>query len=203
MKILGRIALGLVGLLVLALIIGALLPRRWHVEQSIVIKAPPERIHPFLDDLHKWADWAAWNKAMDPQVVWTYEGPDRGVGARWAWSGPVMGKGRMEIVRSDPAVGLTVDEAIESEVVNAQGRFVYTREGDATKVTWTDEGDLPPIIGGYFRGMIEKMLADNFSRGLEKLKGLVEALPPPAPPAPLPVEDAGTSEADAGSADAG
>ncbi|MEW5739218.1 MAG: SRPBCC family protein [Myxococcota bacterium] len=201
MKILGRIALGLVGLLVVVLVIGALLPRKWHVEQSIVIQAPPERIHPFLDDLHKWADWAAWNKDMDPKVVWTYEGPDRGVGARWAWNGPVMGKGRMEIVKSDPTLGLTIDEAIEADEVNAQGRFVYTREGAGTKVTWIDEGTLPPVIGGYFRGTIEEMLAANFAKGLEKLKGLVEALPAPAPPPPpaTPADaDAGAMAHDAG-----
>ncbi|GMU59852.1 MAG: hypothetical protein AMXMBFR34_16150 [Myxococcaceae bacterium] len=202
MKLLGRAALGLVGLILVALIIGALLPRRWHVEQSILIKAPPEQIHPFLEDLRRWADWSAWNKELDPKVVWTWEGPDRGVGARWAWSGPVMGKGRMEVVRSDASVGLTVDEAIESEEVNAQGRFLYTREGDGTKVTWIDEGTLPPVIGGYFRGMIESMLAENFSKGLTKLKGLVEALPPPPPPTPVAEDaepDAGTSAADAGS----
>jgi hypothetical protein len=195
MKILGRIALGLIGLLALALILGALLPRRWHAEQAMVIEAPPERIHAFLDDLHRWAEWTPWNKAMDPQAVWTYEGPARGVGARRAWSGPVLGKGRMEIVQSDPALGLTVDEAIESEAVNAQGRFLYTRVGNATKVTWVDEGDLPPVLGGYFRGMLERKLAANFSKGLAKLKRLVEALPPP------PSENTRTPEVGAGAAD--
>lgn len=206
MKLIGRIALGVLALLLLAVAVGALLPRQWHVEQSVVIAAPPERIHPFLDDLRKWPEWAAWNKEMDPKVVWTYEDPDRGVGARWAWNGPVMGKGRMEIVESDPAKGLRIDEAIESDTVNAHARFDFAPEGGGTKVTWIDEGTLPPVVGGFFRGMIEDMLRTHFSTGLAKLKAAVEALPPPAPPAPEPEPDAGTTEADGGAsgeADAG
>lgn len=199
MKLVGRIALGLVALLAVAVVVGALLPNTWRVEQSIVINAPPERIHPFLDELRRWQDWAVWNKEMDPKVVWTYEGPERGVGARWAWNGPVMGRGRMEIVKSDPAQGLEVDEAIESDQVNAHTRFTYSAQGGATKVTWVDEGTLPPVIGGYFHGMLEDMLSENFSKGLAKLKVVVEALPPPAPPAPEP---ASTGEAaDAGQAE--
>jgi hypothetical protein len=196
MKLLGRIALGVLGLLVVLAIVGALLPRQWRVEARITIHAPPDRIHPFLDDLRKWPEWAVWNKDMDPKVVWTYAGPDRGVGSRWAWNGPVMGKGRMEIVESDPAVGLTVDEAIESETVNARAKLRYAVAGADTTVTWVDEGTLPPVIGGYFRGMIEDMLKDNFGKGLAKLKAVVEALPPPPPPAPV-VEDAGTDVPDA------
>ena len=206
MKLIGRIALGVLAVFVALAVVGALRSRQWHVEQSITINAPPARIHPFIEDLRKWPEWSAWNKELDPKVVWTWEGPDRGVGARWAWNGPVMGKGRMEIVESDPAKGLRVDEAIESELVNAHGHFDYSVDGDATTVTWVDEGVLPAVIGSYFRGMIEKMLNDNLAQGLKKLKATVEALPPPAPPEPPPApaaeEDAGTPDADAGVAPA-
>jgi len=201
-KLIGRIALGVLAVLVALAVVGALRSRQWRVEQSITINAPAARIHPFLEDLRKWPEWSAWNKALDPKVVWTWAGPDRGVGARWAWNGPVMGKGRLEIVESDPATGLRVDEAIESEQVNAHGRFAYAVEGGATRVTWVDEGVLPPVIGSYFRGMIERLLNDKLARGLQKLKATVEALPPPAPPAPVPAEDAGTPELDAGLAPA-
>ncbi|MEW6434482.1 MAG: SRPBCC family protein [Myxococcota bacterium] len=206
MKLVGRVALGVLALLLLAVAVGSLLPRQWRVERSVVIAAPPERIHPFLDDLRRWPEWAAWNKEMDSKVVWTYGGPDRGVGARWAWNGPVMGKGRMEIVASDPVKGLRIDEAIESETVNAHARFDFAPEGAGTKVTWIDEGTLPPVVGGFFRGMIEDMLNQHFSTGLAKLKAAVEALPPPAPPAPEPKADAATADADGGAppeADAG
>jgi uncharacterized membrane protein len=206
MKLVGRIALGVLAVLVVLALVGALRSRQWHVEQSVIINAPPARIHPFIEDLRKWPEWTVWNKGLDPKVVWTWEGPDRGVGARWAWNGPVMGKGRLEIVESDPEKGVRVDEAIESEVVNAHGHLAYSAAGGGTKVTWVDEGVLPAIVGSYFRGMIEQMLNDNLAQGLAKLKATVEALPPPKPPRPAPAptagEEAGTPDVDAGPAPA-
>lgn len=202
MKLVGRIALGVLAMLVILALVGALRSRQWQVEQSITIDAPPARIHPFIEDLHKWPEWTVWNKRLDPKVVWTWEGPDRGVGARWAWNGPVMGKGRLEIVESDPEKGVRVDAAIESEVVNAHGHLAYSAEAGGTKVTWVDEGVLPPVVGSYFRGMVEQTLNDNLARGLAKLKAMVEALPPPAPlnPALAADEGARTPGVDAGPA---
>jgi hypothetical protein len=90
---------------------------------------------------------------------------------------------------------LWVDEMIEADEVNAKGALTWTREGEATKVKWVDEGTLPPVIGGYFVGFINNMLAENFQTGLKNLKAVaekrqaagqaapVEAAPPVATPA--------------------
>lgn len=199
-----KVALALVGLVVVLVVVGLALPRRWRVERSVVIDAPSTRIHPFLNDLRRWQEWAAWTRELDPQVRNAYEGPQDGLGAKWSWMGPQMGRGRMEIVATDPAVGLTVDEAIESDEVNAKSVFTYAPVGASTKVTWVDEGTLPPVVGGYFRGMIEELLGGHFEKGLAKLKGLVEALPPPPPnvvvppPAPAPLDGGSASTPDAG-----
>jgi hypothetical protein len=195
-----KAALAAVAVVVLLVVVGLALPRTWRVERSVVIDAPSHRIHPFLNDLRRWQEWAVWNKELDPQVRNTWEGPQDGVGSKWAWMGPQMGRGRMEIVASDPATGLTLDEAIESDEVNAKSVFTYAAVGASTKVTWVDEGTLPPVIGGYFRGMVEEMLGGHFDRGLQKLKALVEALPPPppnvvTPPPVAPAPDAGADDA--------
>ncbi len=204
-----KLGLALVGLIVLLLAVGLVLPRRWHVERSVLIAAPSARIHPYLNDLRRWQEWAVWTKELDPVVRNTYEGPLDGVGAKWSWLGPKMGRGQMEIVASDPATGLTIDEAIESDEVNARTEFTFTAEGDGTRVTWVDEGTLPPVMGGYFRGMVERMLGEHFEQGLGQLKALVEALPAPPTPVAVPTtpvaaaapDDAGTPGPDAIGAD--
>lgn len=196
MKLLRRVAIALVAVLLLALVVGLVLPRRWRVEQSVTINAPPERIHPFIENPRKWQEWAVWTRDMDPQVRNDYGGPESGVGAKWSWLGPKMGRGRLEVIASDPKQGVTVDEAIESDEVNARTTFTFTANGTGTVVKWVDEGTLPPVMGGYFKGMIEEMLSDNFAKGLVKLKGVVEALPAPAappPPAEPMATDAGAS----------
>lgn len=175
-------------------VVGLLLPRQWHVERSIRIDAPPERVLPFVANLKRWQDWAVWTKAMDPKVVNTWGGPDEGPGARWQWLGPVMGRGAMTVTAAD-LTGVSIDEAIEADQVNARGRLAFTPDGQGTRVTWTDDGTLP-VMGGYFRGMIEQMLGTNFEKGLEGLKALVERQPPPQPlPPPSSLERLGAPDA--------
>ena len=169
-----KILIGVAAVLALLAIVGALLPRNWKVERTIAIAAAPAAIHPWVDDLHRWSEWAAWNKAMDPEVKWVYAGPARGVGASWAWDGPKMGHGKMTIAKSDPEKGVWVDECIEGDEVNAHSALVFTAAEGKTTVTWTDEGTLPPVIGGYFRGFIESMLIEHFDVGLKNLKALAE-----------------------------
>ena len=157
--------------------VGFVLPRGWRVEQHVVIAASPAQIHALLFDLKRWQEWSVWNRTMDPLLRNTYEGPHDGVGARWLWLGPTMGRGQVVIVASDPQRGIELDEAIESEVVNAHASLTFTPEGEATRVTWVDEGTLPPIMGGFFRGLVEDRLAENVSTSLQKLKALLEDRP--------------------------
>jgi len=174
MRVLKIGGLGLGGLVAVFVVVGLFLPRQWHVEQTVVINAGPEHIHPLVDDLKEWQSWAAWTKAMDPEVKYDYSATAAGAGAWWSWSGPKMGRGKMTVTKSDPATGVWVDEMIEADEVNAKGSLTWTREGDATKVKWVDEGTLPPVIGGYFVGFINNMLNENFSTGLKNLKAVAE-----------------------------
>lgn len=174
-----KIAITLVAAVGLALLVGLALPRRWSVERSVLIDAPPALIHPFLFDLRRWQEWSVWTRELDPQVRHTFEGPPDGVGARWLWLGPAMGRGQLEIVQSDPMIGVELDEAIESEVVNAHASIRYTPEGAGTRLTWSDQGTLPPVVGGFFKGLVEAQLGQSLTTGLTRLKALVEALPRP------------------------
>ncbi len=174
-RVLKLVGLGLAALVGLLVVVGLFLPRRWHVEQSVVMNAAPAHIYPLVNDLKAWQAWAVWTKDMDPEVKNDYGGPALGEGAWWSWKGPKMGRGKMMITKSDVASGVWVDEMIETDEVNAHGSVTWGMEGGGTKVTWVDDGELPPVIGGYFVGMIEEMLGENFRQGLENLKKQAEA----------------------------
>lgn len=178
MRILQLLGVSLVGLVLVGVAVGTVLPRQWHVERSIVIQARPEQVHALVEDFKAWQSWAAWDKTADPEVAHTYGGAERGVGAWWHWSGPRLGHGKMTITRSDVASGVWVDEMIETQThVNAHGSLTWeTTEGGALKVSWRDDGTLPQVVGGYFRGMVEKSLGDHFQHGLEHLKVEAEKL---------------------------
>jgi hypothetical protein len=173
-----KFAIALVAAVIVSIGAGALLPRGWRVERQVVIDAPPERIYGMLFDLKRWQDWCVWTRAMDPLLRNTYEGPQEGVGAKWLWLGPKMGRGSLMIVAADPARGIVLDQAIESEQVNAHASISLSPEGTSTRVTWVDEGTLPPIFGGLFRATVEDGLAGHMAASLSKLEALLETPSP-------------------------
>lgn len=184
-----KFALAAIAVTLLALGTSFVLPRAWSVERHVVINAAPQRVHAMLFDLRRWQDWSVWTRTLDPQLRNAYEGPQDGVGAKWFWLGPKMGRGQIVIVASDRLKGIELDQAIESETVNAHASLTFTAEGSATKVTWLDEGTLPLIAGGFFRNTMERRLGDNLEASLTKLKTIIEAqTPPPVPLPPLPVK---------------
>lgn len=162
--------------ILLFVVVGLILPTTWHVERSVVINAPPEAIHPWVNSFRKWEQWAAWNNEMDPSRKVDFDGPEEGVGAAMRWQGDKMGRGRIAIAKSDPKLGVWIDEAIESDQVNAHGSITYAAvEGGGTRVTWVDDGDVGmKPIGGYFVGMLEGALGEHFQAGLDKLKRAIE-----------------------------
>lgn len=169
-----KFAIALIVAVLVALGLGFALPRGWRVERQVVITASPAQVHAMLFDLRRWQEWSAWTRSIDPLLRNTYEGPQDGVGAKWLWLGPTMGRGSLVIVASDPSRGIELDQAIESERVNSHASITLTAEGDQTRVTWIDEGTLPPIVGGFFRGTVEERLGAHLSTSLENLKALLE-----------------------------
>ena len=163
MKALKIVGLVLVALVVLCVGIGLFLPRSWSVSRSILIQAPPEQIHPWVDSPAKWKEWFDFT-GMGEEMQVTVSGPERGVGATYEWTMPGS-RGRLVITESDAKTGIYIDEWIESDEKNARGSIAYTAaEGGATRVTWTDQGTLPPVIGGYVRGMVDAAVAPRSRR---------------------------------------
>lgn len=179
MKILKFAGIAIVVLVVLFVGIGFFLPRDWSVERSILIQAPPESIHPWVETPAKWNDWFAWEEMKsDPEYkVWT-SGPASGPGATYEWSGSAMksGTGKLVVSKSDPKSGIHLDEWINGDEKNATGSILYTpADAGWTRVTWTDNGRLPAVIGGWFLGAVESGLGQAFEKGLANLKAKAEA----------------------------
>lgn len=97
MRVLERIALGLLGLVILLGVAGFFLPSCWSVETSISIHAEPTHILPLLDSPRRWPEWSAWTPERYPGMKSDFAGPERGPGARWEWTGDDSGTGVLEI----------------------------------------------------------------------------------------------------------
>lgn len=184
MKLWKKILLGIAALVALLLVIALFLPSKWKVERSVSIASKPERILPLIADLHQWKDWAAWNSQLDPTMQTTYSGSAQGAGATMSWKGEKMGIGTLTITEADPVKGVRYDMKMEEQQTPAHGQFNFSADGEGTKVTWVDEGDMGMFLPGrYFVSMLEKQLGEHFEIGLKNLKKLAET---PAAPKPNP-----------------
>lgn len=188
LKVLGLLAAAAVALFVL---IGLFLDRKWSVEASAPTTATAAQVLPLVKDFREWSKWTT----TMPDYKYEYS-PDQGTRGAWmTWQGP--GSRAKFILTDVTEYGIRYDGQMESDEVNSGGELRV----EGGKIIWKDSGTLPPIIGGYFRGVMNKALFEHMTSGLEKLKTLAEAAKVEAPPPPVDAKVA--ADVDGGVVDAG
>jgi carbon monoxide dehydrogenase subunit G len=154
-------------------------PNDFKVSRSAMMAATPAAVFDQVNDFHKWDVWSPWAK-MDPNAKTSYEGPTSGVGAKFGWSGNSdVGEGSMTIVESKPnnlvriRLDFTRPMAGTSDV-----ELKLEPQGEQTKVTWSMAGKNNFIAKAVSLFMdCEKMVGDQYDKGLANLKAIVEAKP--------------------------
>jgi len=170
------ILIGLAALVAVFLAIVALQPSEFRIERSATMRAPAAAPYAQVNDFQKWRDWSPWEK-VDPQLKRTYEGPQAGAGARYAWVGNKdVGEGRMTIVESKPGelVRIKLEFFKPFAAVN-DAQFSFKPAGDATAVTWTMTGQnnfLAKAICLFVD--MDRMVGGMFEQGLAQMKAVVE-----------------------------
>lgn len=169
--------LGVVAALIGAVVVLALMqPDSFTVQRTTEIKAPPEKIFPFVNDFTQWKTWSPW-ETKDPAMKRTTSSNTAGKGATYEWEGNKdVGKGRMEIVESTPPskVGIKLDFMVPFEAHN-QAIFTFDTKGAATQVTWTMQGPMPFMskLFSVFMSM-DSMVGKDFEAGLANMKAAAE-----------------------------
>ena len=172
-----KIAIGLAALLVVLLVVVSLQPSTYRVERKITVKAGPDAVYAHLDDMKAWAAWSPWDK-LDPNMTKTFDGPAKGVGASYSWSGnDDVGKGRMTIIAATAPSSVSYKlEFIEPFASVADTGFTLSGSATETTVTWAMTGT-NDFMGKAFSLVMDMdgMIGGDFERGLATLKGLVES----------------------------
>ncbi len=177
---LGKILIGVAGVLVLFAVVVATRPSAYHVERKLEIAAPAELVFGVLNDLHQFAGvlvlfGSPWDQ-QDPNMQKTFAGPAAGVGQSCAWSGKKAGKGTMTIEESVPGQKVVIKlEFVEP--MASKATFTLTLAGTPTGslVTWSMDGN-HNFIGkafGMFMNM-DNMLGSDLEKGLALLKTVAE-----------------------------
>jgi hypothetical protein len=168
--------LGLAALIVVFLLIASSKPTNFRISRSTSIAAPAAVIFEQINDLHRWNAWSPWAR-MDPNAKNTFEGPEAGVGASFAWAGNAkVGEGRMTIEESQPAERVIMKlEFFKPFTATNVAEFALTPKGDFTVLTWSMSGK-NSFIGKIMVTIMncEKMIGGQFEQGFANLKTIVE-----------------------------
>ncbi len=166
---------GLVLIIAAIMVYASTKPDDFKVSRSTTINAPASDIYAEVSNLKAWDSWSPWAK-LDPNAKTTFEGPETGVGAKMSWDGNMeVGKGSLTITESNQqrvAYDLVFEKPMAGTNISA---FTLQEHGVQTQVTWSMEGkqSFPAKVMSIFMNC-EKMVGEQFDKGLSNLKSVVE-----------------------------
>ncbi len=172
-----KILIGIVGVAVVLLIIGFVLPGKMEISKSISIKAPAAYAFEEINNLENNPKWSYWNNLYKDNMTVAYGDIKSGVGAISEWDGSESGKGKMTITESIPDKSIKMDLDF-MEQGTAKSWYTFEPDGEGTKITTgftTDMGMNP--IGRWMGVFMKPEMEKAFDYNLNKLKEIAEAKP--------------------------
>jgi Polyketide cyclase / dehydrase and lipid transport len=148
----------------------------------VVINAPEPVVFPYLDNLHRFAEWSPW-ALRDAQLAVRYSGPEQGKGAKIQWTSkvPSIGTGTMEITESEPS--RHIDLLVDFNGLDGTSSFDIAPSGSGSKVTWSfgyDSGTSP--LKRWKALMLDGFVGAEYRTGLDRLKEKIESERRPTEP---------------------
>ena len=178
MKILKKLAIGLLIVIALILVIGIFLPSNVSLERSVVMKSPPSIVFDQVNILKNWEQWSPWQKA-DTLIKVTYNEIPAGLGASYTWTSPNKntGTGTLTISKVIPNELIVTTLDFKDRGVGESG-YKFEQLPEGTKVTWYFKSD----VGGnpFVKVMMaasKNMMGEMFTQGLNDIKNIVEKMP--------------------------
>lgn len=149
-----------------------------NVRRSIEIKANSGIIYDQINDVRKMNAWSPWLK-LDPDVKIDYSGPAAGTNAATSWEGnSEVGKGKMTVIESRGSDLVKFRLDFEKPMAGTNfADFTIRSAGEISTVTWLMYGESSYLcrLLSIFIDM-DKMIGDNFEKGLAELKKTAESL---------------------------
>jgi hypothetical protein len=173
-KLLKAIVWILAALVVIFIGGGYLLPGEVNMQRQAVINAPPEKVFALVGGYKRFNEWSPWAE-LDPNAVYTFEGPESGVGAKmsWASNNPKVGAGSQTITKHFANSRVAVDLDFGA-MGKSQSTWDLRPEGAGTLARWGFKMKLEGIMDRWFGLLMERFIGPDYDKGLAKLKVLAE-----------------------------
>ena len=140
-----------------------------HIEKSIDIDVPVDKVYSYLKDFNNWQAWSPW-LIMEPECkVDVEEG-----GKAYSWDGVRIGSGEMSITNEDENKRLDMDLTfLKPWKSHAKVWFELRGNGDKTNLSWSMDSSIPIFIF-WMAKTITAAVGMDYERGLRMLKEQLE-----------------------------
>jgi uncharacterized protein YndB with AHSA1/START domain len=152
-----------------------LLPDQASFSRSAEIAAPPEKVFAIVASLKRFQEYSPWAE-LDPKTVYTFEGPETGIGQKMSWSSENadVGKGSQTITELVEGRQIAVDLDF-GDMGTAVSVWTFEPSAAGTKATW---GFTSPKLQGitmkWMGLMFDRMVGPDYQKGLGRLKAAAE-----------------------------
>lgn len=158
----------------LAMGVGYFISPALTVERSAAIRATPDIVFPYMNEMDKLHSWSPWYlRDIDAQVI--FSGPEAGVGAEAAWDSAKEGIGFQTITDS-------AEESFVRTQLNLGGReglgtyaIEPTEDESGSTVLVIIEGELGgfPYVQRLFKPFYRSRFESNIDQSLDMLSALI------------------------------
>jgi effector-binding domain-containing protein len=168
----------LLGIIVILVIIGFVLPRNIDIVKSVNINAPAGSAFAEINDLEKWKDWSYWHNLYKDDMKITYGDVHAGTGGWYSWEGEESGNGKATVTESIPNQSVKVDLDF-MEQGTAKTWYTFEPEGNGTKLTMGFSVDMGinPLMRWVGMLLMKPEMNKAHEYSLERLKAIAEAKP--------------------------
>ena len=149
----------------------------YHVDRSLLIDAPIEKVFAAVVDFKTWSKWSPW-LLHEPDARLEFSDDYQAEKGYYRWDGERVGSGKLTHISIAPH--LTIQQQIEffrpfKSVSDVCWSF---REVDGkTEVHWMMTGTMPFFLR-FFTAMTARMIAQDYDLGLHLLNGYLDARNP-------------------------
>jgi hypothetical protein len=161
--------------LVVLSIIGLALPPTFKVSRTVRINNSAAGIYPYLNTIERWPEWTILNKSKDATILYSFSGPERGIGGTMTFDGEKLGNGKIIILDSERDHSLNFELKLNEEQVSIHGVILLVPKSSGTDVTITLEGNVGfHLVNRYIILMTNHFYGPMIEETLQNLQTLSE-----------------------------
>jgi len=166
------IALGIIAIFIITALI---LPENYNIEKTTIVKKTLAEVMDRVGNLNYYSQWNPWQQS-DPNTKSTITGTPKTPGHKYAWKGKKTGIGELRLKGIDEKHIHFDLEFFKPFKSKAKDNWLFETwgNGNETKVTWQNSGELPFPVARLMGPIITKQLNQQFVTGLSNLKKMCE-----------------------------